>query len=68
MSCVVIAFKMTERVEQQICITFCVELEHSLVETIRMLQKAFKDDALSECRTNKSVTQTLQRVSRFCLN
>ena len=35
-----IAFKMTERVEQQICMQLCVELDHSSVETIRMIQKA----------------------------
>ena len=38
--CVAIAFKMTEWVEQWICIKFCVKLEHSSVETIRMIQKA----------------------------
>ena len=37
--CVVVAFKMTERVEQWICIKFCVKLEHSSVETIWMIQK-----------------------------
>ena len=31
---------MTEHVEQQICIKFCVKLEHSSVETIWMIQKA----------------------------
>ena len=31
---------MTEQVEQWICITFYVKLEHSSVETIRMIQKA----------------------------
>ena len=31
---------MTEQVEQGICITFCVRLEHSSTETIRMIQKA----------------------------
>ena len=31
---------MTERVEQQICIKFCVKLEHPSAETIRMIQKA----------------------------
>ena len=31
---------MTERVEQQICIKFCIKLEHSSMETIRMIQKA----------------------------
>ena len=38
--CVAIVFKMTEQIEQQICIKFCVELEHSSVETIQMIQKA----------------------------
>ena len=37
---VAVAFKMTERAEQRICIRFCVKLEHSSVETIRMIQKA----------------------------
>ena len=31
---------MAERVEQQICIKFCVKLEHSCAETIWMIQKA----------------------------
>ena len=35
-----ITFKMTEQVEQQICIKFCVKLEHSSAETIWMTQKA----------------------------
>ena len=38
--CVAIAFQMTERVEQQICIKFCVKLERSAAETIQMIQKA----------------------------
>ena len=38
--CVAVIFKMTERVEQQICIKFCIKLEHSSVETIQMIQKA----------------------------
>ena len=29
-----------ERVQQRICISFCVKLQHSSVETIRMIQKA----------------------------
>ena len=37
--CVAVAFKMAEQVEQQICIKFCVKLEHSSVETIWMIQK-----------------------------
>ncbi|KAF6132492.1 RAS like family 12 [Phyllostomus discolor] len=31
---------MTERVEQGICITFCIKLEHSSTETIWMIQEA----------------------------
>ena len=38
--CVVVRFKMTDRVKQQICIKFCIKLEHSSTETIRMIQKA----------------------------
>ena len=38
-----ITFKMTEQVERQICIKFCVKLEHSSVETIQMIQKAEGD-------------------------
>ena len=38
--CVAIAFKMTERAEQWICIQFCVKHEHSSVEIVHMTQKA----------------------------
>ena len=38
--CVAITFKMTEWVEQRICIKFCVKLGHCSVETIRMIQVA----------------------------
>ena len=44
--CVAITFKITERIEQQICIKFCIKLEHSSVETIWMTQKAFRDNAM----------------------
>ena len=56
--CVAVAFKMTERVEQQICIRFCVKLEYSSMETTWMIQKAFRHDAMSavqiKCGTNAS--------------
>ena len=45
--CVAVIFKMTEWVEQQICIKFCVKVEHSSTETIWMTQKAFGNDATS---------------------
>ena len=38
--CVAVTIKMTELVEQQICIKFCIKFEHSSVETIQMIQKA----------------------------
>ena len=38
---------MTGQVEQQICIKFCIKLEHSSVETIQMIQKTFGDNAMS---------------------
>ena len=37
--CVDITFKMTERTEQQICIKFCIKLEHSSAETMWIIQK-----------------------------
>ena len=45
--CVAISFKMTERIEQRICIKFCVKLEHPSMETIQMIQKAFRDAVMS---------------------
>ena len=39
---------MTEQVEQRLCIKFCGQLEHSSEETIQMIQKAFRDSAMSE--------------------
>ena len=38
--CVAVTFKMIEWAEQQICIKFCVRLEHSSTETIWMIQNA----------------------------
>ena len=35
--CVAITFKMTEQVEQHICIKFSVKLEHSSAETVWMI-------------------------------
>ena len=45
--CMAVAFKMTERIDQQICITFSIKLEHSSAEIIGTIQKAFRDDAMS---------------------
>ena len=38
--CVAVEFKMTEQVEQWICIKFCIKFEHSSTETIQIIQKA----------------------------
>ena len=38
--CVVVAFKMTEQLEQRIRIKFCTKFEYSSTETIQMIQKA----------------------------
>ena len=45
--CVAVTYKMTEQVEQRICIQFCVKLEHSSPETIWINQKAFGGDSMS---------------------
>ena len=42
---------MARRVEQRICVKFCIKLEHSSAETIRMIPKAFRDDAVSAAQT-----------------
>ena len=51
--CVVVIFKMTEQVEQQIRIKFCIRLEHSSMETIWMMLKAFGDYAVSVAQSFK---------------
>ena len=38
--CVAVTFKMTEQVEQEICIKFFIKLEHFSAETIRMILEA----------------------------
>ena len=66
--CVAIAFKMTEQVEQRICIKFCVNLEHSSAETIQMIHKAFRDDQWVQCKwkcgtnTSKVVENLLKMI------
>ena len=45
--CVPVTFKMTEQVEERTCIKIGVKLEHSSVETTRMIQKDFRDNAMS---------------------
>ena len=61
--CVAITFKITERAEQQICIKFCVQLEQPSMDTIQMIQKAFRDDTMSAAQI--SVAQMIQRWSKY---
>ena len=65
--CVAIAFKMTEQVEQQICIKFCVKLELSFAKTIQMIQKAFRNDIMSAvqikvCTNPSKMVENLLKV------
>ena len=57
--CVAVLFKMTEQVEQGICIKFCIKLEHSSMETIWMTQKAA---AMGNCWL-----ATSQQRARSCI-
>ena len=49
---------MTERIEQRYCIKFCLKLGDTQVETIRKIQQAFGNEALSP-------TQIKQWLKRF---
>ena len=49
---------MTEKLEQRYCIKFCQTLGDTQVETIRTIQKAFGDDAMS-------ITQIKEWYNRF---
>ena len=65
--CVAVAFKTTEQVEQQNCIKFCVKLEHSCMETIQMIQKAFEENAMSAVQIkvwHKSFKESRESVER----
>lgn len=42
--CVAVTFKMSR---ERICIKFCLRLEYFFVETIWVIQKAFRDEAMS---------------------
>ena len=58
--CVATALEMTERVEQWICIKFCVKLELFVHGNYSDDSEGFQGQC-NECSTNKSVAQKLQR-------
>ena len=63
--CVGITLKMTEQVEQQICIKFCIKLEHSSTETIWLIQKAFRDDAMSESQIKANASEMVENLLKL---
>lgn len=44
------SFTMSENIEQRTCVKFCVSNEISCADTLKMLQKAFGESALSKTR------------------
>ena len=49
--------KMTEKQDQRICIKFCFQLGKTSSETIQMMQKAFRN----ECMSNKRIKEWYNR-------
>ena len=64
--CVAVAFKMTERVEQKICIKFCVKLGHSSLETSRMTQKATAMGNWWLAASSQQCLYIMSRTEFFC--
>ena len=58
--CVAITFKMTEQIEQEVCIKFYIKLEHSSVETIQIIQK-------SSAVGNWWLAASSQQCARTCI-
>ena len=56
---------MTERAEQRICINFCNKLEHSSTETIWLIQKAFRDDAMSESQIKANASEMVENLLKL---
>lgn len=52
-------FKMTERIEQRICIEFCQKLDDMQVETIRKIQTALGDQVwvLNKLKSSISISK-----------
>ena len=64
--CVAVTFIMTEWVEQQICIKFCVKIEHSYIETIQVIQKATAIGNWWLAASSKQCTCSVSCLRVFC--
>ena len=60
--------KMTERLEQRYCIKFCQKLGDTQVETIRKIQQAFGDDAMSITRIKECTTASKMAARQLTAN
>ncbi len=50
--------KMTEILEQRICIKFCFKFEKSCVETIEIMKTAFEDECTSNTQIKDSINSS----------
>ena len=56
---------MTERIEQRYCIKFCQKLGHTQVETIRKIQQAFGNEALSPTQIKQGLNALKMAVHQM---
>ena len=64
--CVAIGFKMTQQVEQRICIRFYIKLECSSAETIQMIQKAAAMGNWSLATSSQHTHSCIMSRAEFC--
>ena len=64
--CVAVAFKMTEQVDQRLCIKFYIKLEHSSMETIWMNQKATAGNWWSAAPSQQRACSHITSPAEFC--
>ena len=56
---------MTERIEQRYCIKFCQKLGDTQVETIRKIQQAFENKALSPTQIKHALNALKMAVHQW---
>ena len=54
-------FAMSKFIKQRICIKFCLRNQFSAVDTLRMVQKAFGDEAMSKKNVYKWFTVQIDK-------